>query len=134
MEIAFKARRSGSRGVSKFTLVVIALVVGGGIFMLSKFGPVYQQKWRFEDRMREDLGRMAALHNEGILGELAHYAEEKGIPIEPAKQCMIVGEEGKPGSITCNYEVLMDFPLMKEPYKLKLQAFGKRSHIPLTSN
>ena len=134
MEISLKARRTGSRGVSKYTLAVIALLIAGGIYYLSRFGPVYEDKWRFEDRMIEDLGRMATLHEEGIIVELAHYAEKNNIPCEPAKQCQISGEEGKKGFIKCDYTVLMVFPLLKEPYKFQIHILAKRSYIPLTSN
>jgi hypothetical protein len=141
MELSVQRRRAASRGLSKFSIAVILIVIVGGIYLLSKFGPVYQDKWKLEDRMEDDLRRTASLGQEGIFGDLAAFTEKNGIPAPPADPlipsdgtCKFIGEPGKPGNISCHYTVLIEFPLLKNPYPYEVVASKHLTYIPLTSN
>jgi hypothetical protein len=126
--------RKGSPGLSKLTIILIIVVLVGAVVVLAKFGPPTRQKWEFEDKLTEVLGRLASLEEQGIMDDVAYYCEQNKIPCNPEYDCKLFGEPGQPGRITCNYVVEIHFPLMKKPYLYRLTAVGKRTRIPSSSN
>ena len=134
MDIRKRVMRSSSPGVNKVVIIVLVVIVAGGVFVLSKFGPVYNDKWGLEDFMEHTIGRLRSLGEEGIMQDIDKYCKGQNIPIDPYHQCKFKGDFGKPGTITCKYKVEIMFPGMKEPYVHHMTAKGHRTKIPMDSD
>jgi hypothetical protein len=135
MDQVGKFVRAGSPGLSKIAIVIIVAALAVGIFVLSKFGPIYNEKWSFEDKLEETLGRLAQLEEEGLREDIQAYCDNHGMTyVDAWENCTVYGTPGKPGRIVCNYNREIRFPLVKNPYIYPVSAVGKRTTIPMGSN
>lgn len=134
MDIRKRVMRSSSPGVNKIVIIVLAVAVVIGVFVLAKFGPIYNAKWGLEDFMEDTIGRLRALGEQGIMEDIEKYCKGQNIPLDPYHQCKFTGDFGKPGRIECKYKVEMMFPGMKEPYIHHITAVATRTKIPNDSN
>lgn len=107
------------RGLSGFWVVMIILVLGSGIFVLAKFGPIYMEKWDLEDFMEERMKSIYSIGVDGVFEDMDKYARENNIPLHPDDDCNLEGDIGEPGYMECNYDVKINFPGYVYVYHVK---------------
>ena len=133
MSLLSRIAYKGSYGKGgKWVLAILAVAVGVTIYVLFQIGPVYQEKWRFEDYMEENMRRLRALGEDGIFELLDNYAVDNKIPVRPDEDCVFEGDLGHPGTMECNYEVTVKFP--KYDHVMHVRAYKYVPRIPSTSH
>ena len=100
----------GERGLSGFWIIMIILVLGCGIFIASKFGPIYMAKWDLEDFMEDRMKNIYSIGIDGVYDDLTVYAEDNNLPFHPDQDCVLTGEIGQAGDLVCKYDVKIQVP------------------------
>ena len=121
--------RGGSVGGAKFWILML-LIIGAGIFIATKLGPVFQTKWELEDKMNETMKRFVRLGHDGIFDELQVYVDEQHLGFKVYDNCKFEGEVDGPGTWTCTYEVNLGIPKYE---KYVVTATATSSKIPNSS-
>ena len=118
-----------SQGISGIWIILIIAVLAGGIFILSKFGPIYSRKWELEDYMEQRMLQFYSLGVDGIYEQLDKFITENQMPIQAYEDCTVEGEQGEPGIIVCNYKEKITFPFYVYIYPVRAEY--KLTKIPI---
>ena len=131
MSYSYQIISKGSRGDAKIWIILIVLIVFGGVYASTKFGPVYSNKWEMEDYMEGQIRRMAILSEEELFDIIDQYAQKNQIPISVFEDCKYSGEPGEEGIMTCEYDEKINFPRYVYVYHVRVVARVPR--IPRTA-
>ncbi len=131
------AKRAGwmfgaDRGLSKIWIFLIVLVLAAGVFLLGKFGPIYTEKWDFQDFMESMMKNLYSTGVDGMYEGLDRYVEENKLPLHPDEDCNFNGDIGSPGTLVCKYDVKIQLPGYLYIYHVRAEAKVKK--IPSVAN
>jgi len=101
-----------NRGQSKFWVIVAVLIVGGLVYGVVLFGPIYQHKWKFDKEMEDTLRIEYARQGEDkVIEDLIRKAQAIGLPhlTEENFNCAECEAE-KMSTFTCDYKERIEFP------------------------
>ncbi|HUT51806.1 MAG TPA: hypothetical protein VM658_00300 [bacterium] len=120
----------GDRGMSTIWIVMIVAVLAVGIFIAAKFGPIHMAKWDLEDYMEQSMRGLYSTGEDGMYEGLNLYVKRNNLPLSPDENCILEGEIGQPGRLTCSYDYKIVLPGYTYIYHVVAEArVGK---IPTT--
>ncbi len=101
-----------NRGAGKFYVIFAILLVGGLVYGITLFGPVYQHQWRLEKEMEEILRtEYARQGEEKVVEDLIQKAQEFELPpLTPDNFSCEDCEVDKMSTFTCDYTERINFP------------------------
>jgi hypothetical protein len=111
MGLSQKIIFKGSRGETKAPMIIFVIFLVAMIFVIVKYGTVYNNKWKLEDKLEKSMQRLEDLGEYGIFDLVDNFViKEGGYNFKANEACTFVGEIGYNGKFECTYTTDVVFP------------------------